>query len=108
MTRSWTGIPELKESYRMLGPVRFSLLMFGTLVYVGIGAWLTIKTNHPRAAGSTCQRKCMIESYWYSPHLLSGGPIELLTFVWLWLLPATIPAAFIYAFVTKRGIFKKN
>lgn len=107
--RSWTGIPELKQSYRTLGPKKFIPMMLGTFAWIGIGAWLTIAMDYPRSVGSTCRRKCLIEEYWYSGALLErGDPMSLCLFVYLWSMPALVIGAFAYAFVTKRGIFKKS
>jgi hypothetical protein len=100
---SLTGIPELKESYRKLGPTRFWLVMLGTLTFISIGAALAITLDYPRAFGSTCHHKCMVENYWYSPALLRRGSVlAYALFAWLWLIPAMIPAAFIYARIKKR------
>ena len=99
---SLTGIPELKESYRALGAARFLLLMIGLLTYIGGFAALMIATDHPQSAGSTCRRKCMIEAYWFSPHLLGGGAIEWLAFAWLWSLPAFVIGFVIYARLKRR------
>lgn len=106
---SITGIPELRESYRKLGAVRFWLIMAGTLAWIGAGAALSISLRYPQAFGSNCHRKCMIESYWYSPELLHhGGPASYALFVWLWSMPALVIGALISAFIMKRGIFKKS
>ncbi|UYY57937.1 hypothetical protein [Sphingomonas sp. S2-65] len=99
---SLTGIPELKESYRALGATRFWLTMIGLLVYCGGLAALMIATDHPESAGSTCRRKCMIEAYWFSPHLLGGGAIEWLAFAWLWSIPAFVLGFILYARLNKR------
>jgi hypothetical protein len=103
MTRSFTGIPELKESYRKLGPLRFALTMLGTLLYIGIGAALAITKNYPAAYGSSCRRKCFIENYWYSPELLSQGDFYAYAlFAWLWSMPALVVGVLIYAALKKR------
>ena len=93
---SWTGIPELKASYRALGATRFWLIMAATLTWIGVGAGLAIALDHPAAFGSSCQRKCLIESYWLSPNLLrDGGVLAYALFAWLWSMPTAIVVALI-------------
>ena len=108
---SITGIPELREYHKKVGPLRFWSLMGCTFTWIGIGAWLAIYLNFPTAYGSTCHRKCLLEEFWFSPALVSEGHrnvTELALFAWLWSMPALVVGAFAYAFVTKTGIFKKN
>lgn len=101
--RSWTGIPELKESYRTLGAMRFCLVLLGTLAYIGTGAALSIALDYPQAFGSTCRRKCLIENYWYSPALLTDdNTLAYALFLWLWSLPAVVVGTLIYATLKKR------
>jgi len=83
--------PTFMDSYRKLGPLRFSLVMLGTFGWIGLGTWLSITDNYPRIYGSTCQRKCLIEDYWYSPQLLiHGGWLSYALFAWLWAIPALV------------------
>lgn len=107
---SWTGIPELKQSYRTLGARRFWAMTTSVLAYIGIGVWLSMTVNGwPEKYGSSCHgRGCLIDELWYSPGLLNGGWAEWMLFAWLWSMPGIVFAAFIYAFVTKRGIFQRN
>jgi hypothetical protein len=90
-------MPELQKSRRTLGAVRFWLLMFAVVGWIALGAWLTISLEYPRAFGSSCHRKCLLENYWFSPALLQHGSIRAYAlFVWLWLMPATVLGTFIY------------
>lgn len=103
MTRSFTGIPELREAYRQLGAVRFWLIMLGLLTYIGVGAWLSISLHYPLAYGSTCHSKCMIENYWFSPQLLRhGGLMDYALFAWLWSMPAFVAGVVIWTKLRRR------
>lgn len=107
--RSWTGIPELKEGYRQLGPARFWALMVAILAWIGVGAWLTVTANWPGTCDHEGRRTIgFLKQLGCSPDLLTGGPREWALFLWLWSMPALVIGAFAYAFVTKRGIFKKS
>ena len=94
----------LSNSYRQLGPVRFWLIVLGTLTYIGVGAFLAVKLHYPQAYGSTCHSKCFPEDYWFSPMLLRHGSLlEYLLFVWLWLLPALVIGVAIWSRLRKRS-----
>lgn len=92
---------QMRDAYRM-NPVGFAIIMLGLLTYIGVFAWLMVITDHPQAAGSTCRRKCMIEAYWFSPHLLGGGVTDWLLFIWLWSLPATVVGAIVIHRLRRR------
>ena len=79
---------QIRDGFRS-NPVQFVAIMGGLVAYIVGLATLMVWVDHPQTAGSTCQRKCMIEAYWFSPHLLRGGVTEWLTFLLLWLMPAT-------------------
>jgi hypothetical protein len=98
---------QIRDGYRQ-SPALFTVSTISTLAFIGILTWLLMLTGHPQSAGSICRRKCMIEAYWFSPHLLGGGITEWLLFLCLWAIPGSVVVALIYAFVTKRGIFKQN
>jgi hypothetical protein len=85
---SWSGIPELKGYHRRLGPRNFWLTMVGTLLYIGLGASLMIFAEWP----ATCEPKGrdIIDLYYCSPKLLSGGVTEIAAFAWLWAMPVFI------------------
>ncbi len=103
---SITGIPELKESYRKLGALRFSLILLGTCAWIAIGAWLAISLNWPDSYGFHCHgRGCLIEDIWNSRALIKqghGSAMEWGMFLWLWSIPAAAVAALLYSFVKKR------
>ncbi len=100
---SWSGIPELRASYRKLGALRFFAMMLALLVWIGIFAWLSVTLDFPRSAGSTCHGKCTIEDFWYSPYLLRhGGWMGFALFAWLWSMPAFVVGMLIYAKLKKR------
>jgi len=92
---SFTPFPQLKESYRKLGPKRFWAIMLGALTWSLVGVWLERNLDYPHAYGSSCRHKCLIEEYWYSPTLLShGGVHAYLMFAWLWAL-VVLPLGFV-------------
>ena len=107
---SWTGIPELKESYHKLGAARFLTMMAGVLGWIGLGAWLSITTpGWPDAYGSTCHgRGCLLDDLWYSPGLLSGSWHEWALFAWLWSMPTLVAGTLVYALLMRRGIFANS
>ncbi len=90
------GWRELRDAYRT-NPVGLFRVLLGFLVYGGIHVTLMAMANHPRAAGSTCNSRCLIEAYWFSPHLLGGGLVQWLLFGWLWLQPILIIGFLIYS-----------
>lgn len=103
---SWTGIPELKESYRKLGPRLFWGIVVGLLAWLAIGMWLSLSLDWPDAYGFHCHgRGCWIDDLWHSPSLLAAGhrsAMEIGLFIWEWSLPAVIPAALIWRFLKTR------
>lgn len=107
---SWSKIPELKQSYRTLGARNFWALMIGVLGFIGLGVWLSMSVDGwPEKYGSACHgRGCFLDELWVSPGLLNGSWAEWLLFAWLWSMPGLIVVSFAYAFIMKRGIFKKN
>jgi len=100
---SFTGIPELKESYRKLGAARFWPLMAGTVAWIAVGASLAIALDFPDAYGSQCHgRGCFFSDLLHSPALLHRHSLaEIGLFLWLWSMPALVIAAFVYAGVRK-------
>lgn len=101
---SLTGIPELKDSYAQLGAGRFWLIMAGVLTYIGIGAALAITLDYPKAYGSMCRRKCLIEDYWFSPALLThGNLLDYCLFAWLWSMPAAAIGVILWSRLRKRS-----
>ena len=104
---SITGIPELKESYRQLGLVRFCLFFGGLLAFLlGWAAahfWLADKIGWPEAYGFQCRgRGCMWVEIWHSPALLKGGDAyELGMFALIWWLPALVVGCLIYALLKR-------
>jgi hypothetical protein len=105
------NIRELKAYNDRLGSLRFWSIFASIFAWIGIGSWLSVSLKYPEMYGSTCRRKCLPEQFWYSPSLIANGHgsiKEWAMFVWLWSMPTLFVSAIIYAFVTKRGIFKKN
>jgi len=93
---SWTGIPELKQSYRQLGAAKFLSLMAGVLAWIALLTWLSVKVDWPDAYGFHCSgRGCLFDDLWHSPALLQHGGIYAdALFVCMWAM-IVIPAAFV-------------
>lgn len=88
---------KMRAGYEVLGPFRFGLLLLGVLAWIGIGAGAAIALDYPSAFGSSCHHKCLVESFWYSPTLISDGRLlAYVLFAWLWSMPAAVLAAVIY------------
>jgi hypothetical protein len=87
-TQSWSGIPELRASYKKLGGPRFWTIMAGTLIYIGLGTGLMISAQWP----ASCQPEGhdLFGAFYCSPQLLSGGPLEIGTFAWSWSMPSFV------------------
>lgn len=78
---SWSGIPELRESYKALGPLRFWLIMGALAAWIGCKVWLETVLGWPDAYGFRCRGKCLFQDIWHSPALLENGrPLEWLLF----------------------------
>ena len=106
---SWTGIPELIQSYRVMGARKFWFSMATTLGWIGLGTWLSMTVTWPGQCDHSGRKIVgLVNQIFCSPHLLDGGLREWMLFVWLWSMPGVVIACLIYAFVKKRGIFKKN
>ena len=94
---------ELAGPRKVLGSVRFWLLMVGTVLFILLLAagdiWLSDKIGWPERYGFGCRgRGCFFEDLAHSPQLLRGGSMyELALFALLWLLPAIIVGVLIYA-----------
>ncbi len=103
---SWLADTKIAQSYRTLGPLKFWSLMFGILVWIGIGTWLSISLGWPDRYGFHCSgRGCFVEDLWYSPRLIAPDHrslMEITLFVWEWSMPA-----FVFAFVA-RALLKKR
>ncbi len=86
---SWSGIPELKEYYRTLGPLRFWSIMGVIAAWIGIGIWLQEAVGWPEAYGFRCHGKgCLFTDIFHSPALLHhGGLLEWLLFAHFMTLP---------------------
>lgn len=99
---------ELREGYRELGPLRFSLLMGATLAVIltaaGIYAWLSEKIGWPDAYGFRCTgRGCLLSNLTHSPRLLEqAGAYELGLFAFIWFLPTFIFGCLVYAYLKRR------
>jgi hypothetical protein len=100
---SFTGIPELKESYRKLGAFNFWATMICLFGWTSIGISLQRINNYPDAYGFQCSgRGCLYREIWNSPVLLRDpDAFEIGLFAWLWSMPATVVGALIYAAVRK-------
>lgn len=91
--RKLAKFSEIRDLYRAMGPVRFTILI-GGLTALSIGAvaihgWLCKKTGWPEAYGFHCRgRGCLWVEMAHS-HLLwrTATLYEILLFAWLWLLP---------------------
>ena len=96
---SWSGIPELREYYRTLGPLRFWAIMGLLFGWIGVGVWLQQAVNWPEAYGFHCRGKgCLFVSVWHSPALVEhGGLLQWMLFIHLWTIPAVLVACLIIA-----------
>ena len=75
----------LKESHRQLGGPMFWTMLIGTLVYIGVGSWLSIVAAWPGQCDHEGRSVVGIAKEIYcSPDLLGGGAIEIGLFAWLW------------------------
>lgn len=102
---SFTGIPELKQSYRQLGPAKFWLMVVVTLSWIFVGAWLAMSAQWQGQCDHSGRKLWgLMKQLHCSPELLSGGAMEIGLFVWLWSMPLLVAGCLIYAFVRKlRG-----
>lgn len=104
---TWPGtrddIRELAASERKLGPLKFSLVTAGGAGFIGLFAWLAVRLDYPDSYGHPCDgRGCLFHDIRYSTALLRTHHWdEVLLFIFLWLLPATMVAAGIYALLRK-------
>jgi hypothetical protein len=99
---SMTGIPELRSLYRQVGGLRFWMIIAPLLLWIFGSASLTFSLDFPSAYGSSCERKCALESYWYSPVLISEthrAPSEIILFVLLWFVPASLIAVVAWSWI---------
>lgn len=89
---SWSGIPELKEYYQALGPLRFWSVIGALVAWIGSGIWLQEAIGWPEAYGFQCRgRGCLFADIWHSPALLHhGGLLQWLLFAHFMTLPAII------------------
>ena len=101
---------DLRSLHAALGPRRFWLLTFATIMFILVLAatkiWLEHKTGWPNAYGFHCRgRGCTIDDLIHSPALLrKGGRYEIGLFALLWLIPAVVLAAAIIILVKRvRG-----
>lgn len=100
---------ELSVSYTSLGPLRFSLIIAGTILLILLIAagdiWLSDKIGWPEAYGFSCHgRGCYIQDLTHSLKLLRGGSAyELGLFALIWWLPALIVCILIYALFRWRS-----
>ena len=105
---SIAGIPEMKESYRKLGPRKFWAITISTLsiifVYALLTLWLYKKVGWPERYGFHCSgHDCLIADLWHSPALLSQPDgYHLGLFALIWSLPAFVVGCVIYPAVKKR------
>lgn len=78
--------------------------------YIGLGLLLQHELGWPERFGFSCRgRGCWISDIQHSPVLLNDpSAYRLGLFAYFWSMPALVIGAFVYAFVTKRGIFKKS
>lgn len=95
-------IDQLKADFRR-GPIAYivgNLAFFG---YIAAGVWLSIALNFPQSSGATCRRGCVLQSYFYSLDLLSGGWREIALFAWLWTFPAAFALLLIYILLNRHS-----
>jgi hypothetical protein len=98
---------ELVAAYRQLGPVRFSLIVGGTLAailaLVVPYVILSEKLGWPEAYGVNCPRKCGALIIWHSPKLLEGGSAdEVLLFGVIWAVPLIAAVLMLLAMLRRK------
>lgn len=98
-----TGIPELKESYRQLGPMKFTAMTAGTLGYIALWVWLEMTANWPGQCDHEGRKLWgLVKELGCSADLLAGGPREWGLFAMLWSLPAVVVGTIIYCQIKMR------
>ncbi len=101
------GLANLRTSYQALGPLRFWLLLGGTiLACVGFGIahwWLAERIGWPDAYGFHCRgRGCLWREWFHSPLLLkSPNPYGLLLFALLWSVPAIVASTAVFVWLKR-------
>lgn len=102
MKRSITGIPELRESHRQLGPRRFWTMMLALISLIfgwaALGIWLKTETGWPERYGFHCHgRGCLFVDMWHSPALLSHLDVyQIGLFLWIWSIPLFAIISFLW------------
>ncbi len=105
---SGTGIPEMREAYRQVGPRRFWTIFIVMAASIGgwaaLGVWLQSEIGWPERYGFSCNgRGCLFVDIWHSLVLLQApGGYQLGLFAWIWSMPAFFVACIVYALVKRR------
>jgi hypothetical protein len=106
---SITGIPELKESYRKLGPRNFWLTMSGTIAFIILGAWLSMTAQWAGQCDHSGRGLVgLVKELRCSPDLLVGGPVEIGLFIWIWSMPAIVVGCLAWAIIRKIRTSSKS
>jgi len=93
--RSWTGIPELKQAYKRVGPTKLFGLTAAIFAWCALGAWVQAEADWPDGYGFHCNRYCLIEDLWHSPAPIAhGGGYSIALFGYTWSF-VIVPAALI-------------
>jgi hypothetical protein len=99
---SFTGVPELKDSYRQLGRRKFLAIIIATVAWIGGGAWFMVMASWPSQCDHEGRKIAgFIKKLYCSPDLLSGGAVEFGLFAWLWSMPALLIGVLIWALARK-------
>lgn len=99
--------PQLAAFKTLLGAPRFWTLLLGTVFFILFIAIaqvrLSSRLNWPEAYGFNCSgRGCLLDEIYHSPRLLSGGTfLEIALFAVLWIVPAGVAAALLYALIRR-------
>jgi hypothetical protein len=103
---------DLGTAYRQLGPLRFSLIVGGTLAailaFTMAYVILSERVGWPEAYGISCSRKCAGLIIWHSPKLLENGAAdEVLLFLVIWSIPL-IAAVIAVPIILMRGLKRRR
>ena len=74
--------------------MRWAAVIF--LAFVVLGSRLMVSADWPASCNPQGRRFQLLEAYWCSPHLLSGGLPEIAAFLFVWTLPISVLALIFY------------